>query len=94
MSGPRPALVTRFPARPEEHACARASIADRRFGHHDGDRQEAAGVLEKVAQVELAIFGIEEARASLALFVDTELHRKRSRRSQRFRDQLGERSER
>ena len=68
-------------------------MADRRPGHHDGYRQEAARVLEKVAQVELAIFGVEEARASLALDVEASCIGNDLGASQRFRDRLGERSE-
>jgi hypothetical protein len=34
--------------------------------HHDRDRQEAPGVLAKVAEVELPILGVDEPGAGLA----------------------------
>ena len=87
---PRPAFVARFLARPEEHARDTAAVADRRLGHDDRDRQEAAGVLEKVAQVELTILRIEEPRTARAFGV--KLHRLGNDlgATQRFGDRLGD----
>jgi hypothetical protein len=42
------------------------AVADGGLRHHDRDRQEAAGILEKVAQVEVSIVGIDEPGATLA----------------------------
>src|SRR5690349_9552424 len=64
--GTRETLVTRFMARPDEHGCATAAIANGRFGDDERDRQETARVLEKVAEVELPVIMIGESRASHA----------------------------
>ena len=70
MSGRAQPSFAGLAARPEEHARDSAAVAHGRLGHDDRDRQEAAGILEKVAEVELPVLGIEEARLPLALGVE------------------------